>query len=365
MEICIDMRPALSSATGVGVYLENLVSALAEIDDQNQYHLFSSSWKERFPKKAYAPNFRIHDQRWPVNALNYAWNHFSWPSVELLLNRNLHVTHSPTPLLMPAKRARKITTVMDLHFYLHPEDTVREIRRDYPALAKQHCLKSDAIIAISEHTKQQLVAHLGIASSRIYTIHLGADLFYAEPSLQEEITLAKNRHGIRSPYFLFVGTQEPRKNLRTLLQAFHRFKEEIQLVLAGPEGWNTGSWSDLLTERVIRTGYVSRQDLRVLYQQSIALIMPSLEEGFGLPILEAMAAGTPVIASAIPVFEEIGGDSFLSFDPVKPQDLYAQMQALYSDSGFRQALVAKGKESVQKFSWHDTAHKTLEIYRNV
>jgi len=365
MDICIDMRPALSSATGVGVYLDRMVRALAELDDQNQYHLFSSSWNERVPQRVYPPNFRVHDQRWPVGALNYTWNHFSWPSVELLLNTNVHVTHSPTPLLMPAKRARKITTVMDLHFYLHPEDTVREIRRDYPALAKQHCLKSDAIIAISEHTKQQLIEHLGIAASRIYTIHLGADLYFAQRCPKKEISHVMKTHGIRSPYFLFVGTQEPRKNLRTLLQAFQHFKEDIQLVLAGPEGWNNGSWSDLISERVVRTGYVSRQELRALYQQSIGLIMPSLEEGFGLPILEAMTAGTPVIASAIPVFEEIGSDSFLSFDPAQPEELYTSMEALYSDPLLRETMVTKGTECIQKFPWSETARKTLEIYRNV
>src|SRR6476661_8105916 len=113
MKICIDMRPSLSKPTGVGIYLQNLVQALSELDHENEYHLFSSSWKERFRSDSLPSNFRMHDRRWPVRLLNYCWNHLSAPSIEFLVGTSLDVVHSSTPLVIPARRARKITTVYD------------------------------------------------------------------------------------------------------------------------------------------------------------------------------------------------------------------------------------------------------------
>ena len=124
MNICIDMRPALSRATGVGVYLENLVRGLSDLDRRNRYLLFSSSWKERFPRRDYGPNFQIHDRRFPVRALNYLWSRASVPSVETLLRQRVDVVHSPTPLVLPTRRAAKVTTVHDLYFLHRADDIV-------------------------------------------------------------------------------------------------------------------------------------------------------------------------------------------------------------------------------------------------
>src|SRR5262249_40320826 len=161
-------------------------------------------------------NFQIRDFRWPVQVLNFAWNRLSWPPIESILKTRLDIVHCATPLIIPTKRARKITVVYDLHFLTHPEHTVREMQRDYSALIRRHCLLSDAVIAISEYTKQQLIQRLEIPASRIHTIHLAADAYFHERASPEEFTTIRQRLKLEGKYFLFVGTQEPRKNLPAL-----------------------------------------------------------------------------------------------------------------------------------------------------
>ncbi|HEY4492478.1 MAG TPA: glycosyltransferase family 1 protein, partial [Acidobacteriota bacterium] len=340
MKICIDMRPALSMATGVGTYLLNLTRALSRIDSQNEYHLFSSSWKERF-KMIYGPNFVIHDWRVPVRSLNYSWHRFSWPPIETLLRSAVDVAHSPTPLLIPSKHAHRVNMVHDLYFYFHPEHTIREMQRDYPALLAKHCKESDAIISVSDYTKEQLVEHLKVPASKVYTIRHGADPFYEIPATQEELDGARKKFGLQRPYFLFVGALEPRKNIPLLLDAFSKLKEDVNLVLAGPDGWGF-DWSSIAHERAIRTHYVAKEELRALYQQGVALVLPSVEEGFGLPLLEAMSAGLPIIASNIPVFREVCSDAFLSFQSNSVEELTSVLARCYSDAELRKDLAARG-----------------------
>jgi glycosyltransferase involved in cell wall biosynthesis len=363
MNICIDMRPALSRPTGVGNYLQNLVTALAQIDTENQYHLFSSSWKERYPAVFYGSNFKVHDHRWPVRILNYGWNHLSFPRIEYFLKTSLDVAHSPTPLVMPTRDARTVTTIYDLYFYKHPAGTVREMQTDYPDLLRKHCMRSDAIIAISDYTKSQIVELLGVPSSRIYTIRLGIDPFYftRAPSSQTSEVLA--RLNIPGPYILFVGTREPRKNISVLLDAYRNLNEQVLLVLAGHSGW--GMELTEFPEGVIVTDYLSKNDLRVLYQKASAVVFPSLEEGFGLPLVEAMASGVPVIASRIPASQEVCNDSCTYFDPENAEELTEQIRAVLGDRELCETLIAKGKERIKKFSWKDTAQKTLDLYMSL
>jgi glycosyltransferase involved in cell wall biosynthesis len=360
MDICIDMRPALSRPTGVGSYLQNLVSALAAIDSQNQYHLFSSSWKERFPAVFYGSNFKIHDHRWPVRLLNYGWNHLSFPRIESLLKGSIDVAHSATPLVIPARNARIVTTVHDLYFYKHPEAVVREMQSDYPDLLKKHCLRSDAIIAISDYTKSQLIELLEIPSSRIYTIRHGVDPYYLARTPSSDVL---KRLEIPGPYLLFVGTREPRKNISVLLESYRNLNEEVFLVLAGPAGW--GAEEKDFPKGVIVTDYLSKNDLRVLYQKASAVVFPSLEEGFGLPLVEGMASEVPVIASRIPATIEICNDSCAYFDPADAGELTEQIRAVLGNNELRERLIARGKERVKKFSWKETAQKTLDLYMSL
>jgi len=356
------MRPALSRATGVGTYLLNLVSALSILDQENAYHLFSSSWKERLPLLTYGSNFTLHDKRWPVRILNPLWNYFAMPGLDTMLGITLQITHSPTPIVLPSEKARSITMVHDLFFYQHPRQVVREMR-SYCRLVKANCARSDAIIAVSEYTKSRILELLDVPASKIHVIRHGADPFFEQRASENEIKLLRTEYRIEKPYLLFAGTREPRKNLERLLTAFHNFSHDVQLVLAGPEGWGPDRWKSLVTNRVVLTGYLTREALRALYQGALAFVFPSLEEGFGLPMLEAMASGTPVAASRIPVFQEIGGDAFLSFDPADIEEIRSALDSIVADAALRTTLIEKGAIRAKAFSWKEAARQTLELYR--
>ncbi|HSP05640.1 MAG TPA: glycosyltransferase, partial [Acidobacteriota bacterium] len=228
-------------STGVGVYLQNLAGALAVLDRANEYHLFSSSWKERYSPPVYGPNFHVHDRRWPVSVLNYSWNHWQFPSIESLTGCKLDVAHSPGPLMMPARHARKVITVHDLYFYAHPEQTSREIRRDYASMVRRHCEQTDAIIAVSEYTRKQLTDWLNIPSARICTIRHGADPFFAESVPPERLERIRAKYNLQAPFYIFVGGREPRKNMPALLEAFAALEPGAQLVLAGPRTAEMGN----------------------------------------------------------------------------------------------------------------------------
>ena len=359
------MRPSLSRPTGVGIYLQNLVRALSKQDRENEYHLFSCSWKERYPPISYGENFQLHDIRLPGKFLNFSWNHLSFPPIEYLIGRSADVVHSSTPLVIPTRRARSVTTVYDLYFFKNPAEAIREMQTDFPKKIKEHSLRSDAIIAISDYTKRQLIELLNVPSSRIYTIKLGVDDFFLEQVSVEEKNQVQEKFKIPGPYLLFVGTREPRKNLPLLVEAFRKLREKnIYLVLAGPQGWNLEE-EGLSGDRVLFTGYVSRSDLRALYQQATAFVFPSIDEGFGLPLLEGMASGIPVIASRIPAIQEVCNDSCVYFDPNNAEELTQRIQEVLDQSDLRQRLIEKGKQRVQNFSWNDTAQKTLELYKSL
>jgi len=360
MNICIDMRPALSRPTGVGIYLLNLVQALAEIDTENQYHLFSTSWRERYQPANYGKNFHHHDHRWPGKVLHFLWNRFSFPSIESLLGVSVDVAHSPSPLLIPSKEAHRVTTVHDLYFYHHPDQTQREIRRDYQSLVKKHSEQSDAIIAVSEYTKQQLVEHLHIAPSRIYTIRHGVDPFFLECPSPGEIENIKTKFHLDRRYFLYVGNSEPRKNLGALTEAFQIANLDMDLIIAGPVEDEVAA-----SPKVHVAGYVSKVELRALYKCALAVVIPSLDEGFGIPLLEAMACGTPVVASNLPVFHEIAPDAFLPVDPASRESIAEALRVISENDAMRKDLVKKGQERIGKYSWKECALKTLDLYKNL
>jgi glycosyltransferase involved in cell wall biosynthesis len=152
--------------------------------------------------------------------------------------------------------------------------------------------------------------------------------------------------------------------LKLLYQAFECLNEDVTLVLAGPKR-EEDSMTNSAAGKIIRTGYVPSENLRALYQGAVALTFPSFEEGFGLPLLEAMASGIPVVASRIPVFQEICGDAFLSFGNDSIEELSEAMRKIINDSTLRDQLIAQGTERIEKFSWRDTAAKTLEIYNHL
>jgi glycosyltransferase involved in cell wall biosynthesis len=361
VQILVDYRPALRARTGVGEYMHEIIRAYtaAHADD---VAAFTSSWRDRpAPGTAERLGARVVDCRVPVRVLNFLWHRLQWPPVEALAG-STDVVHAAHPLIIPSRRAARVVTVHDLYFLDHPERTAAEIRRDYPELTGRHARAADAVVTPSRYTKDLVVARLGVPPDRVFACPFGAPAWRA---------LGHQPNTPADGYFLFVGTLVPRKNVPTLLDAYARVLATLpdapRLVIAGgatreSEPWLRRLHAAPLAGHVEHVGYVSENDRERLYAGARALVMPSLDEGFGVPALEAMAAGVPVIASnrgALPEVVERGGVL------LDPQDVEGFAQAMLRVAGDREWARSQGAAGLARaasFTWQATAHRLREAY---
>lgn len=365
MHLAYDVRPFLSQATGVGHYLQRLLAALAERPDAPCCHLFSSSRKERFDPGKLPPALKplLVDRRIPVRGLNFFWHHLRFPPVDWLLRQKVDLAHSPTPLILPS-RGRSLVTVHDLFFLSRPGLARGEMRRDYPRLLAASLRRADGVLCVSQATRDALLERFpGLAAKSAAVLSGVGDEFLAETAG------APLPAGLPPRYVLFCGTVEPRKNLPLLLRALldlRRGGVAIPLVIAGPRGWGLREWLPLRRElggQVSELGYVPSGQLPALYRAAAALVMPSLDEGFGFPVLEALASGIPVLCSDIPALREIGGDQANYFDLRRPEGLRDLLAALWrNEIPFSPAAA---RRHAARFSWSATAAATMAFYRRV
>jgi glycosyltransferase involved in cell wall biosynthesis len=237
--------------------------------------------------------------------------------------------------------------------------------------------RADLIFTNSEHSKADIVSVCGVAPESILVIYHGFDPELCRSSLRDERQKAQvlSRYGIDAPYILWVGKMEPRKNLVRLVRAYGLLLERrkdlpLQLVLCGGQNWGCENLDRLLTEssyrnRVIRTGVVPNFDLSILYRGAAGFAMPSLYEGFGVPTLEAMASGVPVMSSNRSSLPEIASNAVIYFDPESVEEMSMAMERLLTDAALRQQLVARGRERVKQFSWEACARATLAALRSL
>ncbi len=375
MRLGFDLRPFLKFETGVGVYFRNLLFELARLDAEDEYYLFSASWKDRFPPEKVPPFKHLHfrDLRWPVKAVNLGWYRFGRPSLDSIFGARLDLTHSPTPLPLPT-RGRKIVTVCDLCFMDDPGTADADARRHFLKRTEASLRRADGVMTISEFTKRALLDRFGLDEAKIKVTPLGLNPSFQEGPLPEgdrEATLRK--YDLPGEFLLFVGATEARKNLPRLIEALavvHRKFRPLPLVLVGREG---GGHARVLAEIRARglgawvrlPGYLPESEVGALYRAASGFVFPSTCEGFGLPLLEAMAGGLPAAASGVSALPEVGGDAALYFRPEDPEDIAAKIIRLLSDEDLRTALRARGRERARAFTWARTATETLGFYRTV
>ena len=374
MRIGFDLRPFLRQETGVGVYFRNLLRELAALDGDNEYFLFSASWKDRFPLSrlpAFA-RMRFRDVRLPVRVLNFLWYRLGRPRLDTFFGTRLDLTHSPVPLFLPS-RGKKVITVCDLFFLEHPELADKQARRNFAQSVGRAVRRAEAVVTISEYSRSVILERLAADPAKIKAIPLGLDPVFFEEPAAEELAATRRTLGLPGRFLLFVGAFEPRKNLTGLVDALKILgsrSEPIPLVIAGRRG---GDYENVLARirqtglenRVRSIGYVPEPELRRLYRLAEVFMFPSLAEGFGLPILEAMASGVPVAASRTSAMPEVGGEAALYFDPSQPEDMAAAILKLLEDKELRGRLVEAGKARARTFSWQATARRTLDLYRSL
>lgn len=364
MRVLIDYRAALRERTGVGEYTHQLARALLDASAMPQgtaleLTLFSSSARDRLDVTADLHAARTVDRRIPVRLLNLAWHRLGWPSAEHLAGGPFDVVHSLHPLLMPAPRAAQVVTIHDLNFLLHPERTRAEVRRDYPALARRHAHAADRVIVVSEFTATEVRRLLDVPADRISICSPGG------PAWTPRVCQPKEG------YVLFFGTLEPRKNVGALLDAYEmlasRRADLPRLVLAGKATEQSGPWLERigrapLNRLVEHIGYVAPDAREALYRGARLLVQPSFEEGFGLPVLEAMTAGVPVVAAEAGALPEVGGDAVAFASPTDPSSFAAAIERLLDDDRFVASCVSRGLERAAAYNWTNTANATMNAY---
>ena len=360
VDILIDYRPALRQRTGVGQYLHGLAAALASrLDPNDGLTLFSSSWKDRLPPAAIPKTSQI-DRRVPVRVLNLLWHRVEWPPVEWFAG-HVDVVHSLHPLLIPVRSAARLVTVHDLYFLDRPEDTTAEIRRDYPALAQSHVRRADGVVVNSRYTGSQVAKRFGISADRITVCYPGKPAWPRRPEPAEAGPI------------LFLGTLEPRKNVARLIDAYaallERRPEIPDLVIAGARTTSADeivsrvNASGRMNSRVRFVGYVSDTERQRLLSAASLLVIPSLEEGFGIPALEGMTIGLPVIASNRGALPEVIGDAGILIDPEDVRSLAEAIERVLTDDQLRQSLSTKGVEQAGRFNWESSAEALYQGYR--
>lgn len=370
VRILIDYRPALRERSGVGEYTHQLANALAVRgrraaasegeDDAIDVTIFSSSWKDRL--RTSLTGVTAVDCRVPVAVLNFAWHRLGWPPIESLIGRTFDVVHSLHPLLMPSQSAAQVVTIHDLHFLTHPERTRAEIRRDYPPLVREHAHRADAIVVPSRFTAGEVERQLEVPAERIAVCSPGAPDWEprAAPPPAEEA------------YILFLGTLEPRKNVGLLVDAYERLlarrADLPRLVLAGRANDEARSLLDRIARaplagHVEHLGYVQPDARQRVYAGALMLVLPSYEEGFGIPALEAMTAGVPVIVARAGALPEVVGDAGAVIDPDDADALSFAMERMLTDEPYAASCAARGVLRSRDFNWQATADAVLNAYQ--
>lgn len=371
MPIYIDIAAAVHSRAGLGRYAESLARALVD-ETPGQYALFFNATQPVRPMPRLDALARrsvpLGYKPWRMAVWLGQLAHLGFD--RLLPDARLY--HATEHLLMPLRDTPAVLTVHDLIFELFPEHHKRLnywfLKTAMPLFVR----RADAIIAISKATQRDLVRLYGTPDRKITVIYEGVSPAF-QPASPAAVSRVRQVYDLPDQFLLCVGTIEPRKNLKRLLEALARLRQstpDLHLVVVGKKGWLYDEFFRTierlgLDQVVHMPGYVPDADLSAVYSAAEALILPSVYEGFGLPLLEAMACGAPVVSSNAASLREIGGSAASYFDPLSTYDIVAKVGAVLGDPALRAELRRAGRARAAEFSWRQTAQETLALYDRV
>jgi glycosyltransferase involved in cell wall biosynthesis len=368
LHIAIDAHSVGTELGGNESYATNLIEALAEVDQTNLYTLYVT-------KQAAIDRF---DNRWPNFKVKQTLPHAPLVRIPLTLSRELrrhpvdvlHVQYTAPPFAP----CPVVTTIHDLAFEHLPETFNRRSWMQLRLTVRRTARRAAHIITVSEYSRRDISKTYGIAPKRITVTPEAAPPHFAPVTNETELKKIRESYGIRKDYILSLCSIQPRKNLVRLIEAYsclRRVRPEVklpQLVLAGKRGWLDNETfraaeQNSLDKDILFTGYVPERNLPALYSGAVCFVYPSYFEGFGLPVVEAMQCGVPVIAGNRTSLPEVVGEAGLLFDPFDTQALVEALTQVIDDSECRAALRAKGLKRAGDFNWKTTAHLTLLVYQ--
>lgn len=371
MPIYIDVAAAVHGRAGLGRYAESLAGALVVKDPARFALFFNRSGQVRLPTRLQEIPSRS------VRAGYKPWRMAIWLGQlaglgfdRLLPGAELY--HATEHLLMPLRHVPTVLTVHDLIFRLFPQHHKRLNYWYLNAAMPLFCRRASAIIAVSQATKRDLVNFYGLDPAKISVVHEAAAPHFA-PAPPDQVAQVQARYRLPDCYLLHVGTIEPRKNLNRLLKVVYRLRragEDIRVVIVGSKGWLYEDFFRQLEElalgdAVVMPGFVPDTDLPALYSGARLVVVPSHHEGFGLPVLEGMACGTPVACSDASSLPEVGGQAARYFDPTDVAAMADQILAIWRDESLRETMRQQGLARAAQFSWKRAADETLAVYARV
>jgi glycosyltransferase involved in cell wall biosynthesis len=382
MKVLVDATALRVKPSGIGLYIQNLLSGLEKLQARENFQLLVSyqpsmkNWLRgnlSTPKQLRQYN-NLHClpipvtissllAKYPNPLLTYFEKYLGSPDI----------MHGPDHVVYPCSNSLKVMTITDLTFLKFP-DYVNTIVQTYTERIKQCLQWTDLIITISESSKGDIVNYLGVNPEKIRVTYLASR--YAQTDFPDddlEQLKGETNYDFSIPYLLFVSTIEPRKNVTNLIAAFNLLKEkyklEHRLVLIGQKGWkyrpifaaiDNSPWRG----DIYHLDYLSDAQVALFYRQAALFVYPSIYEGFGLPVLEAMTLGTPVVTSETSSLPEVVGDAALMIDPFDTEAIAGAIWKVIADSQLRQDLIEQGREQARRFSWQKTAQDTLNAYRS-
>jgi glycosyltransferase involved in cell wall biosynthesis len=371
MHICLDVSPTAQKHAGLGRY----AGEIARVLDQHKPQLSLSLFYNR-EGTAELPDYLRHLPRHTVNLGNKPWRMgvllsqmAGWP-----LDQTFGATeifHATNHLLARFKRARTVFTLHDLIFLHYPAYHLPHNRWYLTFAMPRYLRAADVVVTPSECSRQDALRFYGLPEAKIKVIYEAASPIFRPAGDDDELARVRHKYHLPAQFILHVGTLEPRKNLIRLLEAFHALLADwptLKLVFVGKKGWLYDPFFERLRalgleEAVIFPGYVEEADLPAFYQLAALFVYPSLYEGFGLPPLEAMACGTPVVSSDSSSLPEVVGEAGLLVNPTDTAGLVAAMRRVLSDAGLHTALRGRALAQAQKFSWQRAVDELEQVYQ--
>jgi glycosyltransferase involved in cell wall biosynthesis len=361
MRIAFDLRRI--GNPGIGRYMKCLTEAVVAQAPEHEYLLIMPQAGEALvdaPSAAkVTPCLKYYSLREQIEL------------PRILARHKIDLLHSPHFLLPLVRPCSAVATIHDVVYLACPQDLPsRAGRLYYRAMMHASSRLAARVITDSEHSKNEIVRYLGSDPAKIEVIYPGVDQQFSRVTDPARLDAVRSRYGLDGDYILCVGIYKPRKNHTGLLRAFRHVLESgvsAQLVIAGPMGEGEPVLRRLaadlgVSDSIVFTGFIDETDLRALYSAARVCVCPSMYEGFGFTVLEAMACGTPVVCSSRTSLPEVAGVAALFFDPHKPEEMAGQLQRVFSDAALRELLIERGWLNVKRFSWAETARQTLAVY---
>lgn len=374
MRIGIDYTAALKQSGGIGRYTRGLITTLAGLDKKTRYILLATPDAPLASLASFQayPNFSHKLYPLPERWMTIGWHRLDLPLPVEWFTGPLDLFHSPNFILPPVRQAASLLTVHDLSFIRHPQGAVEKLRRWLERVVPASLARADHVLADSESTKQDLIDIFSVNPESVTVVGAGVEERFRPITDAQLLDAVRRRYRLPAgqPFILSLGTLEPRKNFTGLIQAFSQspVQETHHLAIAGGKGWLyedifAAAAASPVASRIHLLGFVADDDLPALYNLADVFAYPSHYEGFGIPVIEAMACGTPVVCANNSCLPEVAGQAALQITATDTEALAEALARLATDAELRQAAIAEGFRQAGRFTWSVAAERLLAVYR--